>query len=286
MSLFDWLLGRKSPGRNLLALLKATVWDSGRHEYWVVFEHLHPECRSVEYIRLVAHYYAKILFNFGSGHDEMGQSARACIHSMRNLLRQEIDQTLNVMQLADIADTASVVPYVAGRKGAWKVEAVLYFVSSVRRHITTDFPRGPHPLPWRNTTAQQTVFSLFALIQESMRHLSDPKERRMLDATLRNMQRAYEGEVDWSTLDNLALIPTMAYADAVGGVGSPFGESAPNGVEPQMNTPNVPLLLYEVAHLKTRLEMALKVLALYHNATECAEPGCLGCHILAWREPY
>lgn len=210
MGFFDFLFRRKP---SHLTLLRATIWDSGRHEYWVVLEQIHPECRSVEYIRLVAHYYAKVLFNFGSGYDEMGNSARVCIHSMRTLLRHEINQSSNIMELADLADTASVIPSDPRRKGVWSAQAVLYFISSVRRHITTDFPGWGYP--GQNTTAQQAVFSLFALVQECLRSLHDPQERRMLIATLRNMQSAYEGGTDWADLQNLALVPMQAYADTV-----------------------------------------------------------------------
>ena len=205
MGFLDRLLGRETRTPNLPALLKATIWANDLHRYWIVFHRIHPQCQDLEYVRLASHYYAKVLYNFGSEQDEMGSSARLCVSFMETLLAHEVDRSSNVMQLAGI-DVAAVVPN-PGRPGQWKAEAVLYLVNDLQRHLTTTFPQSG--------SAQDVVFSVFALIQTALRALSDPKECEVLIAALRNMQLAYRNDASWADADALALIPARAYFEAI-----------------------------------------------------------------------
>src|SRR6266478_3595459 len=133
----DVLSGRVAGAPSQPAILKATICDDGSHRYWVMWDRLHPDCQDPEYIRLVVHYYAKVLFNLGAEDDEMGNSARMCLRLMGTLLIYDIVWARDILTLAGIGDTASVV---APGKPHWKAEAVLYSVSGVQRHLTTEFP--------------------------------------------------------------------------------------------------------------------------------------------------
>lgn len=197
---------RRAVGPKLPALLQATISAGEGHRYWVAWKKIHPECQDPEHTRLVAHYYAKVLFDCGAENDAMGQSAQACLHFMRTLLRHSIGDSTDVLALANVGDTATFTSGV-GERERWRAEATLYFVSVPQRHITTDFPM--------NTTAQQTVFSVFVLIQSALRQVSDPRDRHVLETVLRNMQTAYDGGVSWADLTNLDLVPTRAMNDAI-----------------------------------------------------------------------
>jgi hypothetical protein len=171
----------------------------------VTWTKIHPECRDPEYIRLVAHYYAKTLFNCGAKNDEWGRSAQVCLHFMRTLLHHEkIAGANDILALADVGDTATLISGV-GEKQRWSTEATLYFVSVPQRHITTDLP----------PTAQHMVFSVFVLVQSALTRLSDPKDRQVLERVLRNMQATYDAGAAWADLTNLALVPTRAMNDAI-----------------------------------------------------------------------
>jgi hypothetical protein len=205
MGLLSRLFGRAA-APELPALLRARISADDNYRYRVTWVKIDPRCQAPEHIRLVAHYYAKVLFNHGAGNDAMGESARVCLHFMRTLLSHSIADSSDILNLADIGDTATLLPD-QGEIGHWRVEATLYFVAVPQRHITTDFPRV--------TTAQQVVFSVFVLIQSALRQLSDPEDRRMLEAVLRNMQATYEGGANWADATNLALVPTRAMNDAI-----------------------------------------------------------------------
>src|SRR6266446_970318 len=197
---------RRAFGPKLPALLQVRVSAGEGHHYWVTWKKIHPECQDPEFIRLVAHYYAKVLFNCGAKNDAMGQSAQVCLEFMRTLLRHSIADSTDVLNLANVGDTATFTSGV-GERERWRAEATLHLVSMAQRHITTDFPM--------NTTAQQTVFSVFVLIQSALRQLSDPRDRQVLETVLRNMQAAYDGGMTWADLTNLALVPTRAMNDAI-----------------------------------------------------------------------
>lgn len=196
---------RRALGPKLPGLLRATISGDDRHRYWVTWTKIHPECRDPEYIRLVAHYYAKTLFNCGAKNDELGRSAPVCLHFMRTLLRHtNIGEAKDILTLADVGDTVTLISG-AGERQRWSTEATLYFVSVAQRHIATDLP----------PTAQHMVFSVFVLVQSALTHLSDPHDRQVLERVLRNMQAAYDGGVTWADLTNLALVPTRAVNDAI-----------------------------------------------------------------------
>ena len=58
-----WGLEPRLPTR-LPKLVTATIETDEDHKYLVCFERNHPQLRMAEFVRLVLHYYAKMLFNF------------------------------------------------------------------------------------------------------------------------------------------------------------------------------------------------------------------------------
>lgn len=63
------------PKPKLIKLLTATIWTDEDHKYFVSFEKNNPQLRIPEFVRVVLHYYAKVLFNFDPSNSSMAGSA-------------------------------------------------------------------------------------------------------------------------------------------------------------------------------------------------------------------
>ena len=204
MGLFKRLLGRE-PER--MKLLSATIIADEHHRYFVSFEGHHPDLQMTEFVRIVLHYYAKMLFIPDPSEPEVAESAIFLQDAMQKVLDDGISKDSNILRAADIDDVADLVeapPTNIPRK----IVADMYFVSAVRRHITTEIPRDVY--------MQQTAFSVFALLQAALKEL-DEENVRLLGRALTRMNELYASGQDYTDLQNLSAIPTAAYADAVMG---------------------------------------------------------------------
>src|SRR4030042_4483190 len=141
---------------NLIKLLSARIVTDEEHRYFISFSKHHPQLQLPEFVRLILHYYAKILFNFDPSDPEMTQSAFILKNMIQSLLDKGIRKDSNILQDAEIDDVAKMVSSPPGNMDR-EIVATLLFVDTTRRHITTDIPR--------NAYAQHMVFSVAALIQ-------------------------------------------------------------------------------------------------------------------------
>jgi hypothetical protein len=160
-----------------------------------------------EFVRLILHYYAKILFNFDPSDPEMSQAALILKNMVQSILDKGIRKDSNILQNADIDDTAKMVSSPPGNKPR-EVVATLWFVDTTRRHIITDIPK--------NAYAQHMVFSVVALIHAALIEL-DQDCVDVLNNTLSRMKEAYDSGQSYSDMQNLAAIPTEAYLSAMTG---------------------------------------------------------------------
>jgi len=145
MGFLKKLLGLES---NLIKLISVTIVTDEDHSYFVAFSKHHPQLQLPEFVRLVLHYYAKILFNFDPSDQEMAQSASILRKMMDKVLAIGIKKDTNVLGVADISDVVKIVslkPHNVPRQ----IAATLFFVNTTQRNITTDIPQ--------NVYAQQIV---------------------------------------------------------------------------------------------------------------------------------
>jgi len=200
MGFLKKLLGLEA---NLIKLLSARIVTDEDHRYFISFSKHHPQLQLPEFVRLILHYYAKILFNFDPSDPEMSQSAFILKNMIQSLLDKGIRKDSNVLQDAKIDDFAKMVSS-SPRNMPREIVATLFFVDRTRRHITTDIPK--------NTYVQHMVFSVVALIQATLIEL-DQNCIDVLNRSLSAMNKAYV----YSDMQNLAGIPTGAYLSAIMG---------------------------------------------------------------------
>ncbi len=204
MGLLKKLLGLEP---KLIKLLSARIITDEDHNYFISFSKHHPQLQLPEYVRLILHYYAKILFNFDPSDPEMSQSAFILKNMIQSILDKGIRKDSNILQDAEIDDVATMVSSLPGNKPR-EIVATLFFVDTMRRHITTDIPR--------NAYAQHMVFSVMALIQASLIEF-DQDCIDVLNRSLKGMKEAYDSGQSYSDIQNLAAIPTRAYMSAIMG---------------------------------------------------------------------
>lgn len=191
----------------LTKLLSARIVTDEDHKYFVSFSAHHPQLQMAEYVRLILHYYAKILFNFDPSDPRMSQSASMLKNMVDSVLGKDIRINSNILQAAGIDDVAMMVsspPQNVPRE----IVATLFFVDLAQRHITTDIPT--------NVYAQHTVFSVMALLQAVLREIDD-EHINVVRRSLASMNAAYDSGEIYSDMVNLAAIPTRAYMSAIMG---------------------------------------------------------------------
>ncbi len=188
-----------------LPLLSARIVADEHHRYHVFFAEHHSQLQKLEFVRLVLHYYAKMLYNLSPSDPAMFESAQVLQTTMRSVVKAGLSDGSDVLALAGIQDVAALVTYIP-TEDPRELTAMLYFTTVTRRHIKTWFPR--------NAYAQHLVFSVFVLLQAALKH-TDAECIAVMARSLRIMNERYESGVSFSKLSNLASIPNGAYLAAI-----------------------------------------------------------------------
>ncbi len=191
----------------LIKLLSARLVTDEDHRYFISFSKHHPQLKLPEFVRLILHYYAKMLFNLDPSDRKMSQSAFILKNMVNSVLAKGIRRDTNILKAAGIDDVAMMVSS-PPRNVPREIVATLFFVSVARRHITTDIPK--------NVYAQHMVFSVMALLQAALTEV-DQKCIDYLNGALADMNAAYDSGESYSDMQNLAAIPTRAYMSAIMG---------------------------------------------------------------------
>lgn len=194
---------------NLIKLISTTIVTDEDHNYFVAFSKHHPQLQLPEFVRLVLHYYAKILFNFDPSDQEMTQSATNLRKMMDAVLAIGIKKDTDLLDVADISDVARIVsskPHNVPRQ----IVATLFSANTTQtqRHITTDIPQ--------NVYVQHMVFSVMVLLQSVLTEIDDDCID-VLNRSLKNMHSAYDTGKSFSEMQNLAAVPTTAYLSTIMG---------------------------------------------------------------------
>jgi hypothetical protein len=205
MGFLKRLLGLKP---KLIKLLSARIVTDEDHRYFVSFSRHRPQLQQSEFVRLILHYYAKMLFNFDPSDPQMAWSASILKNMVQSVATKETRKDSNILQSADISDVAMMVSSPPANVPR-EIVATLFFVDLTQRHITTDIPR--------NAYAQHIVYSVAALLQAILREI-DQESADILSRALVNMNAAYDSGEPYSDMKNLVTIPTGAYMSAVTGV--------------------------------------------------------------------
>jgi hypothetical protein len=192
------------PRPNLVGLLRASITVSEQNDYHITFQPLHPKLQSPEYIRLALHHYAKMLFNFAPGTNDM-LSAYILKGMVDKLVAHGLTKELKLFEVVDIVDVARLVAAPPADRPR-KLVLTLYFVDVLNRAITTRLSMRIYQ--------QQVVFSVIALLQATL-DILDAVEVQILDKALELMNAAYSSGTSFSDLRNLVRMPNQAYLDAL-----------------------------------------------------------------------
>ena len=202
MGFFKRLL-RLEPGQS--ALLSAHIATTEDHQYFVSFSIHRPELNPSEYIRLVLHYYAKILFNFDPADEQMAWSAKILKEAMGTLLAHGIRKDAHIFRIIDVDDVACMIPS-HPKDSPLELVATLSYVSDTRRHIASIIPTS--------SSAQHMVFSVFALIHTTL-HKMNKEQIDIMQRALLLMNTLYDGGQSYADMNNLVAVPEQAYLSAV-----------------------------------------------------------------------
>lgn len=174
------------------------------HRYFISFAKNDPKVKNCEFVRLILHYYAKMLFNFDPSDREMLHAASILKSMVQSLINKGITKNSDILKDADIDDVAGMTscqPQNLPRE----IVATLYFVDEFRRAITTHIPR--------NVYTQHMVFSVAALIQAALIEM-DQDSVDLLNRSLSRMNKNYGSGVSYSDIQCLESVPHDAYLSA------------------------------------------------------------------------
>lgn len=202
MGFFKKLLGVEP---RAIALLKCNILADEDHRYFVTFNKLHPNVQRPEFVRIILHYYAKMLYNFDPSDEEAAKSAAILQSLVDSLLTVGIRLDSDILPLVNLDDVVQMVD-MPPQNNPRKISTTLYFVSPTQRYVTTEFPREVYH--------QHLVFSFFALLKASL-HEMDSECVDILDRALRTMNKAYDSGESFSSMESMARIPTEAYLSAI-----------------------------------------------------------------------
>lgn len=190
---------------NLIELLTAHIVTDEEYRYFISFSRHHPQLQPPEFVRLVLHYYAKILYLFDPSDPAMSFSAFMLKNMIQSLIDKGIRKNSNILRDAGIDDVAKIVSSPPTNMPR-DIIATLFYVDEIQRHIKTKIPL--------NVYVQHLVFSVFALIQAALDEM-DQDCIDVLNCSLSIMNDIYNSGRSYSQLKNLATIPTTAYISTV-----------------------------------------------------------------------
>jgi hypothetical protein len=95
-------------GPKQIPILKAIITFDEDNNAWVEFEKLHPELKSPEYIRIVLHFYAKMLFIIDPNQLESDFACNQLLSEIDNISIANLKNNLNILKIADIDDVVTL----------------------------------------------------------------------------------------------------------------------------------------------------------------------------------
>lgn len=187
-------------------ILKATVTFDEDSNASVEFEKLHPELKSPEYIRMVLHYYAKMLLIIDPNQPESVFAHNQLLTSVDSISNANLKGGPNVLKIADIDD---VVKLSKPEGKCYRYVATLFAISGVVRHIITAIPIKGY--------LQHLAFSVPLLIQGALQYLDD-EEIETLQLALKWMNEQYRSGADFRNVRTWESVPINAYLSGMMGI--------------------------------------------------------------------
>jgi hypothetical protein len=194
MGLLARLFGR--PARELPPLLSARVLVADDDTYGVRIDRLNDHLAGSEYLRLVLHYYAQVLFRCAASPGPwpaVGDNLQSIMRRVAVALSDAAPEPLTEAGLDEltIKDPAQV-------PATREIRATLLLDRISRRQLTAEF--------MGDLAASEAAASVFVVIRECLRHLGDD-ERAELGRALLSMDQMYGAGYRSSDRENASHVP-------------------------------------------------------------------------------
>lgn len=193
--------GRRRGGA--VPILRADIGTSDGRRFQVAYHIQHQEMVPVEYVRLILHFAAKMLYNLDPKDELAAQETEAFLRTIRLLAERGVARDTNVGALIGSPLSVEEVTSVDCDK---TIRATLGFVNPMIRSIHTSIP-----LRW---IEYQFLHSWLALIHTSLPKLDAVLVER-LNGSLKRLNVMYTtDDVDPKTLAGLREAPNAAFTKA------------------------------------------------------------------------
>ena len=214
-SKWGWLKRIVGLGPNWVRVVSACISADEEYRYFVSLIRYHSQVQHFEYVRLLLHYYARVLFLFDPANEEMVQSANRLKEMMSAIFGRRVDHGCNILQRAGIDGKMTLVTS-EPQKNRREIITTLYYLSinllKGELYLKADIPK--------DATVQQMVYSVPALLQSILPEL-DGRSVNVLNYAVREMNKAYDAGKSFSDLHNMSAIPTEAFDAAAKLFGQP-----------------------------------------------------------------
>ncbi len=204
-SKLEWLKRVLGLGPNWVKVVSASITVDEECKYFVSLIRHHSQVRPFEYVRLLLHYYARVLFLFDPANEEMVQSASRLKEMMGAIFARRVDAACDVLQRAGVDGEMTLVTS-EPQENRREIIATLYYVSMSflkgKLYLKADIPK--------DAAIQHVVFSVPALLQSILPQLDGPSIN-ILNYAVGEMNKFYKAGRSFSDLSNMSAIPTEAF---------------------------------------------------------------------------
>ena len=204
-SKWEWLKRMLGLGPNWVRVVSACISTDEEYRYFVSLMRHHSQVQPFEYVRLLLHYYARVLFLFDPAKEQMVQSANGLKEMMGVIFGKRVDTDCDVLQRAGIDGTVTLVAAEPG-KNRREIITTLYYLSinlmKGELYLKADIPK--------DVSVQHMIYSVPALLQSLLPEL-DGRSVNVLNYAMGEMNKAYDAGKSFSELPNMSSIPTESF---------------------------------------------------------------------------
>ena len=204
-SKWEWLKRMLGLGPNWVRVVSACISADEEYRYFVSLMRHHSQVQPFEYVRLLLHYYARVLFLFDPAKEQMVQSANGLKEMMGVIFGKRVDTDCDVLQRAGIDGTVTLVAAEPG-KNRREIITTLYYLSinlmKGELYLKADIPK--------DVSVQHMIYSVPALLQSLLPEL-DGRSVNVLNYAMGEMNKAYDAGKSFSELPNMSSIPTESF---------------------------------------------------------------------------
>jgi len=210
-SKWGWLKKLLGLQPTLIPLVSARIVADAEYRYFLSLSRHHSQVPPFEFVRLLLHYYARVLFLFNPADTQMIESAKELMEMMRAIFRRRVDPDCDVLQRGGIDQAMTLVKSETQEKRR-EITTTLYYIRRGELYLKTDIPK--------NATTQHILYSVPALLQSILPEL-DARSVNVLNYAVAKMHEAYQAGKSFSELGNMSAIPTETFDSAAKLFGQP-----------------------------------------------------------------